>query len=207
MLTVTKLEPQKKNPQRLNVYLDGEFAFGISRAAAPWLVEGSQLSQDDINEMRLRDQVEGAYQRALHFLSYRSRSEAEIRWNLQKAQVPDHVIAQVVEKLRQSSLVDDLQFAKEWVENRSRFKPRGKKALTSELLQKGIGSQVIEEVLAELDEAELALKLARKKIPKLNIDQKRDFQDKLYGFLSRRGFSYSISQEIISRLWEEQERE
>ena len=40
MLTVTRLEPQKKNPQRLNVYLEGEFAFGISRAAAPWLEEG-----------------------------------------------------------------------------------------------------------------------------------------------------------------------
>ena len=87
MLTVTKLEPQKKNPQRLNVYLNGEFAFGVSRAAAPWLEEGNELSQQKINALQTEDQVEQAFQRALHYLSFRIRSEQEIRLNLQKHQI------------------------------------------------------------------------------------------------------------------------
>jgi regulatory protein len=207
MLTVTKLEPQKKNPQRLNVYLNGEFAFGISRAAAPWLDEGNQLSQHEIDELQFRDAVENAYQRTLNFLSYRSRSEQEIRQNLQKAQISEEVVDTVLDKLRQSGLVDDRQFARDWVENRSRFKPRGKKALSSELIQKGISSQFIAEVLEDLDESELALRLARKKLPKLLKLERTSFQEKLYGYLSRRGFSYEVSREIISRLWEERELE
>jgi regulatory protein len=207
MLTVTKLEPQKKNPQRLNVYLNGEFAFGISRAAAPWLDEGNQLSQSEIDELQFRDGVESAYQRALNFLSYRSRSEQEIRQNLQKAQISEEVMEAVLDRLRHSRLVDDRQFAKEWVENRSRFKPRGKKALSSELIQKGISSQLIVEVLENVDEPELALRLARKKLPRLHNLERTSFQEKLYGYLSRRGFSDEVSRETISRLWEERELE
>ena len=132
MLTVTRLEPQKKNPQRLNVYLDGEFAFGISRSAAPWLAEGNQLSKQKINDLQEKDHFEGAYQRAINFLSYRIRSEKEIRQNLTKHDVPEDVIEGVLGKLRGVSLVNDQDFAFRWVENRVQFKPRGKRALSSE---------------------------------------------------------------------------
>jgi regulatory protein len=203
MLTVTKLEQQKKNPERVNVYLDGQFAFGISLAVAPWLEEGKELTQEHIEELQSRDQVENAYQRAINFLSYRSRSEKEVRLNLGKHQVAEEHIELVLQKLREISLVNDRSFAREWVENRSSFKPRGRRALSSELFQKGIPPEIIEEVLEDLNEEELALRLARQKLPKLQHAEKTAFQSKLSGYLSRRGFSYGISQEIISTLWEE----
>jgi regulatory protein len=207
MLTITKLEPQKKNPRRINVYLDGEFAFGISQAVAPWLEEGKQLSQQGINDLQTRDAVEQAYQRALHFLGYRNRSEQELRLHLQKHQESETIITEVLAKLRRGSLLDDRQFAQEWVENRSRFHPRSKKALSSELYRKGIPDQIIQEVLEDLNEGDLALQLARKKMPKLNTSEKSSFQEKLYGYLSRRGFSYQVSKDVISQLWEEQEKQ
>jgi len=205
MLTVTKLEQQKKNPGRVNVYLNGEFAFGISRAVAPWLEEGKEISQHHIKELQTQDKVKGAYQRALNFLTYRNRSEKEIQLNLHKHNVSEDHIQLVIEKLRQNSLVSDQDFAQEWVDNRNRFKPRGRKALSVELYQKGISRQIIDDVLMDLDEEELAMRFARQKLPKIKRLEKKAFQEKLYGYLSRRGFSYGISKDIISTLWEEEQ--
>ncbi len=207
MLTITRLEPQKKNPQRLNVYLDGEFAFGISRSAAPWLVEGNQLSQQKVIEIREKDQFEGAYQRAINFLSYRVRSEKEIRQNLTKHDVPEDIIEQVLDRLRGASLVNDHDFAVQWVENRVRFKPRGKRALSSELFQKGIANEIIEDVLAELDEEELAYACARSKVTKFNGMDEKVFQKKLSGLLTRRGFPYHVTKDVVSSLWREMEQD
>lgn len=207
MLTVTKLEPQKKNPQRLNVYLNGEFAFGISRVIAPWLKEGSELNQQKITSLITEDEIEKAYQRALNFLSYRNRSEQEIRLNLQKHQIPETIIQPVLDRLREVSLVNDIEFTQNWIENRREFHPRGKRALRSELYRKGISDQIIEEALQDINEEELALKLARKKIGKLKNLDKSTFQEKMYGFLSRRGFHYSLSKEVVNHLWNELEKE
>ena len=207
MLTVTRLELQKKNPQRLNVYLDGEFAFGISRAAAPWLAEGNQISQQKINDLQEKDQFEGAYQRAINFLSYRIRSEKEIRQNLTKHEVPEEIIVRVIDRLRGASLVNDREFASLWVENRVQFKPRGKRALSSELFQKGIPNEIIEDVLAELDEEELAYQCARSKIRKYSDLEEKTFQKKLSGLLTRRGFPYHIIKDVVSSLWKESKKE
>ena len=207
MLTVTKLEPQKKNPQRLNVYLDGEFAFGISRAAAPWLAEGNQISQQKIIDLQEMDQFEGAYQRAINFLSYRIRSEKEIRQNLTKHEIPEEIIERVLDRLRGASLVNDREFASLWVENRVQFKPRGKRALSSELFQKGIHNEIIEEVLAELDEEKLAYQCARSKITKYSGLEEKAFQKKLSGLLTRRGFPYHIIKDVVDSLWKENEKE
>jgi regulatory protein len=207
MLTVTRLEPQVKNPQRLNVYLDGEFAFGISRAAAPWLEEGHQLSKQKIEDLQKQDLFEGAYQRALNFLSYRIRSEKEIRQNLHKHQIPEDTIQLVLDHLRNASLVDDHDFAKRWVENRVHFKPRGKRALSSELFQKGISNEVIDEVLEGIDEEKLAIELARSKSRKYAGLNEKDFKSKVTGLLSRRGFPYPITSDVVNTIWLEIENE
>lgn len=207
MLTVTRLEPQKKNPQRLNVYLDGEFAFGISRAAAPWLAEGNQISRQKIADLQEKDQFEGAYQRAINFLSYRIRSEKEIRQNLLKHEVPEGIIELVLDRLRGASLVNDREFASSWVENRIRFKPRGKRALISELIQKGISREIIEEVLLEIDEEELAYACARSKIPKFSGLDEKTFYKKLSSLLTRRGFPYHIIKDVVNSLWNGMQKE
>ena len=203
MLTVTKLEPQKKNPQRLNVYLDGDFAFGISRAVAPWLSEGDQLSPQKVQDLKKSDLIESAYQRALNFLSYRGRSEREIRQNLIKHQIPEEIILEVLDKLRQASLVDDRIFARNWIENRIQFKPRGKGALEMELARKGITREIINEELEGLDESALALHCARKKALRFQHLDQESFQKKMSGYLNRRGFPYQIIQDTILEIWQE----
>ena len=102
MKKITAISVQKKNPNRVNIYLDGEFAFGVARITAAWLKNGDELSDEKIAKLLAEDSREWAYQQALLYLSYRARSEKEIRQNLQKHEMPEEVIEETLERLRKS---------------------------------------------------------------------------------------------------------
>lgn len=208
MRTITAIEPQKKNPQRVNIHLDGEFAFGLARIVAAWLKVGQEISAEKIAALQAEDEREAVYQRALHFLSYRPRSSAEIRKNLEKHAVPAALIAETIERLERNGLVNDETFARLWVENRNQFRPRSRSHLSMELRQKGIDDEVIRTVLeADVDEEALALEAARKYARRVEGLERTEFRNKLGGFLARRGFSYGIIAPIVAQLWEESQSE
>jgi regulatory protein len=203
MKKITAIEVQKKDPKRVNIYLDGEFAFGLARITAAWLQTGQTLDEEKIAKLQTEDSRERALQQALLFLSYRARSEAEIRQNLRKHEYPEAVIEETLERLRKDGFADDRQFARAWVENRNTFRPRGRRALAMELRQKGIDDETIQSALEEVDEETLAYEAGLKKAGKLRALDWNDFRKKLGDFLSRRGFSYPIIAPTVSRLWEE----
>jgi regulatory protein len=206
MVKITDLQPQKHDPQRFNVYLDGEFGFGIARVIAPWLKVGLDLTPAQVEELKREDAGEKAYQRALHYLSYRERSEQEVRENLEKHEVPQEIIEDTLERLRDQSLVNDDSFAETWVENRKAFHPRGKRALAVELRRKGVSREVIDRALEDVDEYAMAEKVAAKKIRRLRNLEWPDFRKKMYGYLSRRGFNYSVSRDVVQSSWEKLEK-
>ncbi len=200
---VTALKLQKRNRNRVNLYLDGEFALGLARIVAGWLEVGQELSEEKIAELQSQDEHEVAYQRALNFLSYRIRSEAEIRRNLQKHQVAEESCHAVITRLQRANLVNDAEFAQTWVENRSEFRPRGRRALRMELRKKGLNQEIIEQALEKIDEDTLAYQAARKKVRKLENLEWAEFRKKLGGFLARRGFNYATISPIVSQVWAE----
>lgn len=203
--TITALRLQKKNPQRVNVYLDGEFAFGLSRIVVAWLQVGQELSDEKIAALQSEDAGEAAYQRALKFLDYRDRSTREVQENLKSHGVSEEVAAGVLERLGRNGLLDDQRFARLWVENRSEFRPRSRWALRRELRQKGIAEEAIEEALAEIQpDEELACQAARKQLRKLQGLEWPDFRQKMGAFLARRGFSYDVVAAAVKQVWEEQ---
>jgi regulatory protein len=112
MKKITALVVQKRNPNRVNVHLDGEFAFGLARIVAAWLRVGQELPDEKIEQLQAEDARERAFQQAMLFLSYRARSESEIRQNLRKHEIPELVIEQTLERLRQDGLANDNQFAR-----------------------------------------------------------------------------------------------
>lgn len=204
MKKITAIEPQKKNLQRVNVYLDGEFAFGLARIVAAWLKIGQEISDEKIAALQAEDEREAVYQRALRLLNYRPRSTAEIRKNLDKHNIPVPLIAETIERLERNGLVNDETFARLWVENRNQFRPRSRSYLTMELHQKGIDDEIIRTVLnADADEEALAFEAARKYARRVEGLEQTEFRNKLGGFLARRGFSYAIIAPIVALLWEE----
>jgi regulatory protein len=200
---ITALSAQKRNPQRVNVYLDGEFAFGLTRIVAAWLSVGQKIDDEKIARLQDEDRYESAYQRALKFINYQPRSEAEIRQNLQKFGTPEKQVEQIVDRLKQLDLVDDQRFAMAWVENRNTFRPRSRRALTAELRQRGIEPQTIDDVLQDIDEETLAYQAACKQARKLQNLEWENYRQKMVQFLARRGFSYTTSMETATRVWEE----
>lgn len=199
---ITALELQSRNRNRVNVSLDGEFAFGLARIVAGWLHVGQMLSPEKIAALREEDAREVAFQRAVKFLGYRPRSENEIRQHLQKHATPEPILAATLDKLRTNGLLDDQQFANAWVENRNTFRPRGARALRMELKQKGLADRAIAQALEGLDEFPLALQAAEKQAAKLRGLDETARKQKLYGFLARRGFSYETIAEAVQKVLE-----
>jgi regulatory protein len=203
-MKVTALKVQKRNPNRVNVYLDGEFAFGLTRIVAAWLYVGKELSDAEIQALQAQDTDEVAYLAALRLLSYRARSEAEIKTRLVKKGFAEAVIESALERLRQAHLLDDTQFAQAWVENQSNFRPRGRRALSMELRQKGIDESTIDQALEQADDEEtLAYQAAEKHARRWAGLEWQEFRLKLSQFLARRGFSYGTTIPVVRRIWEE----
>jgi len=201
MKKITAITTQKKNAQRVNIHLDGEFAFGLARITAAWLKVGQELDDKNIEELQVEDARERALQQALLFLSYRARSESEIRKNLQKHEIPDSVIEEMLERLRTNGLANDGQFAQDWVENRSTFRPRSRRMLAMELRQKGLNDEAMKSALESVDDEAMAYEAAQKRVGRLKDLEWIDFRKKLSEFLARRGFSYAVIAPVVTKVW------
>jgi len=201
--TITTLEYQKRNRDRVSVYLDGRFAFGLPAIVAARLTKGQFLSDAKIKALEKEGTGEEVYNRVLNYLSYRPRSRAEVVVYLRRRGVPESQIEAVASRLEKAGLLDDEAFAQFWVENRERFRPRGKRALRSELRGKGISDEVIEWALAPVDVSASAYRAARKKARQSSHLDQRTFERKLVEYLIRRGFEYEVAHEVAQRHWTE----
>jgi regulatory protein len=200
---ITGLVVQKKNPQRVNVFLDGEFGFGLSRIVAAWLQVGQELSEEKIAHLKTEDEKEASRQSAFRLLHYKARSIAEMSQALSRKGYSPGVIDETIERLVSSGLLNDEQFAETWIENRSEFRPRSKRALELELRQRGITQETISKAVEEVDDEELAYLAGRKHSRKLDTTDWTEFRKKLYNFLARRGFNYEVIGPVTSKIWDE----
>ena len=201
--TITALKPQKKNRERVNVYLDGRYTFSLTAIEAATLRRGQFLSDQEIKDLLERDSFQKAYDRALRFLSYRPRSEGEMRRYLQGKRVSPAIEAEVVERLTLAGLLDDQAFASYWVENRESFKPRGRHALRYELRQKGLGEEIIALALEDIDEEDSAYRALINRAGRIAPLDRGAFRKKLGSFLRRRGFSYEAINAALERAGQE----
>ncbi len=197
---ITALRVQRRNKERVSVYLDGSYAFSVSVLEAASLKVGQRLTPEEIAELKARDQVQKAYDRALRFLTYRPRSEREVvRYLTDKGVTPD-VQQAILERLRRLDLIDDEAFARFWVESRERGRPSGEFALRSELRQKGVSDAIIQQVLEPLNPEKSAYRAARKQARRYYGYTVSEAKTKLGAFLLRRGFPYSVAKDVVQRL-------
>lgn len=209
--TISALEVQARDQERVNLYLDGRFAFGLSAkmVADTGLKKGDHLSADRISELLQGEARERALQQAFNYLSFRPRSKQEIeRYLVQKGHAPE-TIEEILRKLADYHYVDDQVFAVGWVENRQRFRPTGPHLLRAELRQKGVDHALADQAIADVmdDEKALALEAATKRADSLRAVDYPEFSRKLGGFLSRRGFSGDVVWDVVRELWRGQRGE
>jgi regulatory protein len=203
---ITRLEYQKRNPDRANIYIDDQFALGVPALEAAKLHVGQHLSDEDIAQLRARDGLQKAYERALRFLGYRARSRAEVQRNLQGAGLDEATIQAVLDRLAGEGYLNDAEFARFWVENREQFGPRGNQALRYELRRKGVDDKTAAEALANVDQVASAYRAGQPKAARLAAlaaNDPRSFREKLSSFLLRRGFTYEVVRTVVKQLVEE----
>lgn len=206
MSKITSVEPQKKNPRRFNVFLDGEFAFGADEdlVVNRRLVVGKVITPEDLEKILFEAEVGKLMERMYRWFGIRQHSEKEVRDYFRvrrKEEISQLVVDALVENLKKKGMVHDLEFAKAWVEARRKSKQKGIRAIKAELFQKGIDKEIIEEVVrlqvTGYSEEDLARQaLAKKMKVWKNLDSKKLYQ-KSIEYLLRKGFDYEIVKKII----------
>lgn len=206
MNAVTAIESQKRRKGRVNVFLDGGFAFSLSLpvAAEVRLHQGQMLSPSDIERLKSADLLHRSLDSALKYLSPRPRSEAEIRAQLHRHGFDADTIQQVLTKLKEQRLVDDAAFARFWRENRENFRPRSRRVLELELRQKGVDAETVANATAGVDDELGAYRAAQRKARSLAGLDYSSFRKRLGTLLKQRGFDYELVNCTIDRVWQEQ---
>jgi regulatory protein len=141
---------------------------------------------------------------ALRLLSYRARSEAEVRHRLSRRYPPD-AIEKVISSLRDSGQLDDESFSRFWVQNRQQHRPRSQRVIRQELLRLGVSGNLIRETLEGFNEEANAYRAGWKVSQKLasRSDSEEQFRQRLGEYLKRRGFGYAVTAETVNQLWRE----
>lgn len=208
MRKITALHSGKGQIKRVNVFLDGKFAFSLEpELVAEEKLEVEQiLPAERIKAITASNNIRRCYNVAALFLSYRPRSEPEIRERLGRRGFDDDSIEAVIDKLKRQGLVDDTAFAQFWKENRESYSPRSQWLTRLELRRKGVADQIIDEAVATIDDEESAYRAALKKAGSLPGSDYQAFRRRLGEHLKRRGFNYGVIESAVSRVWQDQDR-
>ena len=196
MPKITAITIQRRDSSRCNISIDGRFAFTLTALEVSELGvrPGQELSEPELDVLRERAERSKAYEVALRLISVRRRSALELRQSLVRRGYAVEEISQIIERLTECGLLDDLEFALAWVADRNALKPRSRRQLEQELMQKGIAADIRLQALAEQgnDELTQARRIADKKRRTGRYDA-----EKLTAFLMRQGFSYDIARQAV----------
>ena len=143
---------------------------------------------------------------AYHYLTFRPRSEGEVRQCLHRRGFANEVAEKTIVKLREQNLTDDFAFARFWKDNRLSFKPKSKRLIKKELRDKKVAAEIIEQVTADIDDEEIAYKLGLSRMSALASLDYPGFYRRLSSYLIYRGFSYEVIKHTVALVWREREQ-
>jgi regulatory protein len=204
-MIISAIERQKRR-QRVNVYGDeGRFAFALALHLAQdaGLHTGMELNQAQVSALQDADARHSAYEAALRLLSYRPRSEKEMRRRLGRRGIELRLIDETVRHLRERGYLDDKAFAQFWTETREATSPRSRRLITHELRAQGVDAETAAAATATVADEEAAYRAASRRLHAFRGLDYVTFRRRLGGFLVRRGFSYDVARRTAERCWQE----
>jgi regulatory protein len=213
-MVITKIERQKRHPQRVNIFVDGEFALGLHENVLVkfGLRKGDALDEHTLETIERDEEFHLAKEKALRLLGRRARSEKELRDKLREKEYHPDAINNAIESMRTLGLINDLSFAQTYVHDLLLRKPSGKVFLKQKLRSKGIDIETIQKVLDSIsetnDENEIALTAARQILKRYSKSKKRlDNMKKkqlLAANLARRGFNWTTINSTLKNILKQQ---
>jgi len=204
MKKVTALHLGKGRGKRVSVYLDGRFAFNLEAEVAlkEGLEVGRELTTEEIKALARSNNLQRCLDAAFRYLSYRPRSEFELRERLCRRGFDSDSVEAVLTKLKEQGLVDDMEFAHFWHGNRQSFSPRSQWLTRLELRRKGVAEDTIDQVVGTVSDEDSAYRAAVNKARRLPACDYESFRRRLGDHLRRRGFSYGVINNAVEQLWQ-----
>jgi regulatory protein len=202
MAKITKIEVQKKNKERVNLFLDGEYAFSLSMELI--YKEGLKKNQEiDAKRLELFAEEESLIRcknSALKTIERSFKTEKEVIEKLKEKGYSENAINKSIEFLKQYNFLNDFDYAKAYIKDK--LNSVGSQKIKYTLIQKGIAKEIIEELLADSDkdnEKNTAFNLAKKKLDIIRKKESDNYKisGKLYRYLTSRGYSYDIVNEVV----------
>ena len=205
MKRITAIRAGRGRGKRVNVFLDDKFAFSLEAevAVTEGLKVGQELSESQIEALTRSDNYHRCLNAAANYLSYRPRSESELRGRLYRRGFGEDSVEAVIAKLKKQGLVDDIAFAQFWKDSRETFSPRSRWLTKLELRRKGVAEEIMEKVVDTVDDNDSAYRAALSKARSLPQSDYQDFRRRLGGYLRRRGFSYEVINHTVELMWRE----
>ena len=213
-VTISRIERQKKRSERISIFIDDSFAFGLSEEACLKfsLFPGRVLTPDDVAMVREWDEEYQARQTGMRYLERRRRSRMEVRKKLREKEYREEAIESALLFLEEYGMIDDHEFARAWVHDRLLSKSIGPGKLRSELRAKGIEKSIVDVVIADEVSSErvsdLVMKAARDKDRRLRKPDRKARERSIVSFLQGRGFNWTeikSALEVLKEEWGEEE--
>lgn len=201
MPVVTDIRQQSRRTDRYSIYLDKRYAFSLSdlELSSSGLRRGRELSDEDVEYWRRQSGEGKAYDAALKYLGYRARSVREINDHLRRKGYEAEVIEGIIGRLVENRFLDDALFAEQWVKERQSLRPRSRRALEQELMQKGVSREIIQDALTSIGE-EGHEQMLNDLIAKKRRQVRYQDDEKLMAYLARQGFGYDQIKKALTRL-------
>ena len=202
-MVITDIKEGKKNKNRVNIYADEEFvcALYLETAVKYGIKKGLEVSRDDIVSMMQEDEFRYAFDTALKYISYKMRSEKEVRDKLKKAEVSAEAEEHAISKMKELGYIDDAGYAEMYISELSAS--FGKNAIEQKLFMKGISKEIIRELLAGIEQRELAVSWAEKLFKKYFGDDKYKVKQKVFRAMMTRGFDFDDIKYAVARVSEQ----
>lgn len=193
-----------KSGRKINISIDDDSTITLDKEVIlkAGLRTGQEIDEKQINKLKEADLAQRCLNAAKRFIGYRPRSESEVIARLHKQGYERVLIESIIQKLREANLINDLDFAKFWRDNRLSVNPKSKNLLKYELRRKGIQPEIAEEALSDTDDEVAASKAAEKKARSLKGREYAEFHDKLTNYLKWRGFNYEIIERVCENMWQ-----
>lgn len=205
MNIITKIEVGKRNKERVNIYIDEEYAFSISAELVykENIKVQDKIDVDSLKKLADEDNYIKCKNTALKIIERTYKSEKELAQKLALKGYDDHIIKRTINFMKEYNLLNDNNYATMYVKDKS--KNVGKRKIKYSLLQKGIDEEVIESELEKINNDEIkanAYEMAYKKYKVLSKRENDNYKltQKLYRFLMGKGYDFDLIKDVVKSI-------
>lgn len=199
MMTVSKIEPLSKS--RYKVFIEGQFAFTLYKGElSRYHIAEDNRIDEEIYDILRKLVIKRAKLRAMHLLSDMGRTESQLRTKLKQGGYPDEAVEEAVRYVKSFGYINDTEYVRSFID--SRKEKKSKKEIYAALKQKGVDSDIIEQVFEEMDYGEedsrqaIEVLMRKRNYNPDTADLKE--KQKLMGYLMRKGFRYEDVNSVLN---------